>query len=159
MTNQDLPAEQLRVPGVAFLLSQLGFESSRLWRERLEPLGIDPRHAVLLRHVAAEEGRSQQVLGAAMRLPGSRMVALVDELERQGLLERRRSAADRRVNGLFLTAKGHQALDAVMSVSAEHEADLCRGLSQSERQELIALLNRLVIARDLAAGVHPGVSV
>ena len=46
------PAALLRVPGVAFLLSQLGSHSSRLWQERLAPLGLDPRHVVLLRHVA-----------------------------------------------------------------------------------------------------------
>lgn len=84
------------------------------------------------------------------------MVALVDELERQGLLERRRSARDRRANGLFLTPKGNQALAAVMNASAEHEADLCRGLSETERQELIALLTKVVAERDLAVGVHPG---
>ena len=51
-------AARLRVPGVAFLLAQLGFHSSSLWKDRLAPLGMDPRHVVLLRHVAAAEGRS-----------------------------------------------------------------------------------------------------
>jgi hypothetical protein len=62
-------AAHLRVPGVAFLLSQLGFHSTRLWKDRLAPLGVDPRHVVLLRHVAAAEGQSQQALGRAMQLP------------------------------------------------------------------------------------------
>jgi hypothetical protein len=90
MTDQNPsttpPAAHLRVPGVAFLLSQLGFHSTWLWKDRLAPLGIDPRHVVLLRHVAAAEGQSQQALGRAMQIPPSRMVALVDELERAGCL-------------------------------------------------------------------------
>src|SRR4029450_6697910 len=57
------PAAHLRVPGVAFLLAQLGFHSTRLWKDRLAPLGIDPRHAVLLRHVAAAPGRARQAPG------------------------------------------------------------------------------------------------
>jgi DNA-binding MarR family transcriptional regulator len=150
------PATQLRVPGAAFLLSQLGFHSSRLWKERLAPLGVDPRHAMLLRHVAAAGGQSQQALGKAMRIPASRMVALVDELERRGLVERRPSPADRRAHALFLTGEGRRLLDRVMKVSADHEAQLCAGLTRSERERLIELLARVSAEQGLATGVHPG---
>src|SRR5215207_4362801 len=89
-------AGRLMAPGAAFLLSQVGFHSSRLWKDRLAPLGVDPRQVVLLRVVAAAEGRVQQAVGKAMQIPASRVVALVDELERRGLLERRRGGTDRR---------------------------------------------------------------
>jgi DNA-binding MarR family transcriptional regulator len=162
MTDQHpsaIPAAaQLRVPGVAFLLAQLGFHSTRLWKDRLAPLGIDPRHAVLLRHVAAAQGQSQQALGRAMQIPPSRMVALVDELERAGLLERRPSPADRRAHALHLTGDGRRLLDRLMQVSAEHEAQLCAGLTQAERHRLIDLLSRIAAEQGLAAGVHPSVA-
>jgi DNA-binding MarR family transcriptional regulator len=151
-------AAQLRVPGVAFLLAQLGYHSTRLWKDRLTPLGIDPRHAMLLRQVAAAQGQSQQALGKAMQLPPSRMVALVDELERQGLLERRPSPADRRAYALHLSGDGRRRLDRLMQVSAEHEAQLCAGLTQAERQRLIDLLSRIAAEQGLPTGVHPGVA-
>jgi DNA-binding MarR family transcriptional regulator len=151
-------AAQLRVPGVAFLLSQLGFHSTRLWKDRLAPIGLDPRHAVLLRHVAAAQGQSQQALGRAMQLPPSRMVALVDELERAGLLERRPSPADRRAHALHLTGDGRRLLDRLMQVSADHEAQLCAGLTQAERHRLLDLLSRLAAEQGLPTGVHPGVA-
>ena len=154
----DHSPNRLRVPGVAFLLSQLGFQSSRRWRARLEALNLDPRQAVLLRHVAAAEGESQQRLGAAMHIPASRMVALVDELEGAGLLERRRSTADRRSYGLFLTEDGRRMLETVMEISADHEAEISQGLTPKERQELIELLSRIAMEQDLAVGVHPGVT-
>jgi DNA-binding MarR family transcriptional regulator len=161
MTDQNPSAPpsaaQLRVPGVAFLLSQLGFHSTRLWKDRLAPLGIDPRHVVLLRHVAAAEGQSQQALGRAMQIPPSRMVALVDELERAGLLERRPSPADRRAHALHLTGDGRRLLDRLMQVSAEHEAQLCAGLTQAERHRLISLLSRVAAEQGLPTGVHPGI--
>jgi DNA-binding MarR family transcriptional regulator len=141
---------------VAFLLAQLGFHSSRLWKDRLAPLGVDPRQAMLLRHVAAAGGQSQQALGRAMQIPASRMVALVDELERRGLLERRSSPADRRAHALFLTGEGRQVLGTVMEVSAEHEAQLCASLTPAERQQLIALLNQVAAQQGLPSGVHPG---
>ena len=162
MTDQHPPATpsaaHLRVPGVAFLLAQLGFHSTRLWKDRLAPLGIDPRHVVLLRHVAAAQGQSQQVLGRAMHIPPSRMVALVDELERAGLLERRASPADRRAYALHLTDDGRRLLDQLMQVSAEHEAQVCTGLTQAERHRLLDLLSRIAAEQGLPTGVHPGVA-
>jgi DNA-binding MarR family transcriptional regulator len=149
-------AGRLRVPGAAFLLSQLGYHSSRLWQARLAPIGLDPRHVMLLRHVAVEEGRSQQALGEALRIPPSRMVALVDGLEQLGLLRRRPNPDDRRVRTLHLTDDGRRLLDQLMAVSREHERQLTAGLAPAEREQLITLLGRLAAAQGLAEGVHPG---
>jgi DNA-binding MarR family transcriptional regulator len=150
------PAEQLRVPGVAFLLSQLGYHSSRRWKARLAPLGLDPRHVMLLRRLAADEGRSQQALGDALQIPPSRMVALVDALEQRGLVMRQPSPNDRRVRTLHLTQEGRRLLGKVMEISLEHEQQFCRGLRPAEREQLITLLNRLAAGHGLAEGVHPG---
>lgn len=148
---------RLRVPGAAFLLSQVGFHSASLWRERLAPLGLDPL-VMLLRHVAAEEGRSQQALGEALQIPPSRMVALVDDLEQRGLVERQANPTDRRARALHLTREGRRVLAKVMELSAAHKARLSAGLEQGERRGLIALLSRIAAEQGLAAGVHPGVA-
>lgn len=133
--------------------------SGQLWRERMGSLGLDPRHVVLLRLVGAEEGRSQLALGKQMRLPPSRMVAFVDELEDLGLLERRPNPNDRRMRALYLTERGRQTLQKVMTIGAEHEAELTKGLTEVERKELIALLGKVAGAQGLAPGVHPGVAL
>lgn len=151
------PRDRRIVPGAAFLLSQVGIHSARLWGERMGGLDLDPRHVVLLRLVAAKEGRSQQALGEQMRLPPSRMVSFVDELEDQGLLERRSDPGDRRVRALYLTDAGRRTLDRVMRVAAEHEEHMCASLGGAEREQLIALLSRIAAEQGLAPGVHPGV--
>jgi DNA-binding MarR family transcriptional regulator len=153
------PSDRRVVPGAAFLLSQVGIQSSRVWSERMAALGLDPRHVVLLRLIAAEEGRSQQALGDQMRLPPSRMVSFVDELEGRGLIERRADPEDRRVRALYLTAGGRKTLDKVMRASAEHEEHMCAGLGAAEREQLIGLLSRIVTHQGLTPGVHPGVGL
>jgi len=150
------PAEQLRVPGVAFLLSQLGYHSSRRWKVRLAPLGLDPRQVMVLRRLAGDEGRSQQALGDALQIPPSRMVALADALEQRGLLRRRPSPSDRRVRTLHLTKEGRRLLGEIMEISVEHEQELCSGLQPADRDQLLTLLNRLAAEQGLAEGVHPG---
>ncbi len=152
-------ADRRIVPGAAFLMSQVGMHSSQLWRSRMSELGLDPRHVVLLRLVGAGEGRSQLALGKQIRLPPSRMVAFVDQLEDLGMLERRPNPDDRRMRALYLTDKGKQTLEVVTKVSAAHEKHLTKGLTKTEVAELIRLLGRVAGEQGLSPGVHPGVSM
>src|SRR5215217_5082560 len=135
--------DALRVPGAAYLLSQVGAHSSQRWRERLEAIGLDPRSVVVMRHVGAEEGRTQASLSASLAVPPSRIVGIVDDLEQRGLLERRANRTDRRAHALWLTRKGCKLLDEIMAVSRAHEADMCASLSESDRRQLIDLLTAL----------------
>jgi DNA-binding MarR family transcriptional regulator len=148
----------LRVPGAAYLLSQVGAHSSRRWHDRLAPIGLDPRSVLVLRHVGAEEGRTQASLSASLAVPPSRIVAIVDELERRGLVERRANPSDRRAHALWLTSRGRTALDEVMAVSRAHELEICAGLSEADRRQLIELLSLVVSEQGLAIGGHPRIS-
>jgi DNA-binding MarR family transcriptional regulator len=150
--------ESLRVPGAAYLLSQVGAHSSRRWHERLAPIGLDPRSVLVLRHVGAEEGRTQASLSASLAVPPSRIVGIVDELEQRGLLVRRAKPSDRRAHALWLTRRGRKVLDKVMAVSREHEVDICAGLSEADRDQLIELLSVIVSEQGLARGGHPRMS-
>ena len=139
-----------------FLVSQLGFAISRRFGKVLEPLGLEPRQFALLRYVAAAEGHSQQELGAVLQVPASRMVALLDEMEERGLLERRPHPTDRRAKALYLTPGGRTTLTQAMEAAAAFEGEVTAGLSADERQKLVSLLQRLAANLELTFGVHPG---
>jgi DNA-binding MarR family transcriptional regulator len=141
---------------VGFLISQLGFLSSRAFMEALEPAGIDPREFLLMRFVAASEGRSQQALAERLAVPPSRMVALVDRLEEAGLVERRPDPEDRRVRGLHLTRKGRGVLERAGKIAIDYETRLCAGINRQEREQLIDLLQKLQASQTDLGGVHPG---
>lgn len=143
---------------VGFLISQLGFVSSRGFVAALRPLGIGPREWALLRFVAAEEGQSQHALAERLGLPPSRMVALVDQLEEGGLIERRPHPDDRRIRALHLTRKGRSILKRALEIAIEFEGELCAALSERERDRLIDLLQKLQAGRIDRPGVHPGLA-
>jgi DNA-binding MarR family transcriptional regulator len=150
-------AEAARAPrSVGFLISQLGFFSSKRFMEALKPVGIDPREFLLLRFVAASEGQSQQALAERMAIPASRMVALVDHLEEAGFLERRPDPEDRRVRGLHLTRKGRTVLERAGKIAIDYETKLCAGINREEREQLIDLLQKLQKGQTALGGVHPG---
>jgi DNA-binding MarR family transcriptional regulator len=141
--------------GVAFLASQVGAHSPRLWHRRLRDVGLDSRQVMLFWNVAMREGRSQRALAAALGLPSSRIVGLVDELERRGWLVRRVSDRDRRARALYLTPRGHQVLDQIMGLAATHEAELSAGLTAQERHALAGLLAQVAATQGLIPTVHP----
>ena len=138
-----------------FLLVQLGTHRHRRFAERLAPLDLHPRHFGMLSHLAVNEGQSQQTLSIALAIHRSAVVALVDDLERRGLAERRRDPADRRAYTLYLTPPGRQLLAELERAADEDEAELLTALDASERSQLISLLQRVAESQGLPAGVHP----
>ncbi|WP_433801625.1 MarR family winged helix-turn-helix transcriptional regulator [Actinomycetospora sp. CA-084318] len=145
-----------RPSGAAFLLTQLGTHAARRFGERVSAVDLTPPQAGLLRAVARDPGRSQQVLAAQLGTPATRLVALVDALERRGVLERRRNPDDRRLYAVHLTDAGEQLVRDLGRLAAEHEDDLLAPLDAEERRTLATLLGRVAAAEGLTPGVHPG---
>jgi DNA-binding MarR family transcriptional regulator len=143
---------------VGFLLSQVGIYASRRFAERLAAIDLQPPLFRVLNVVDAAEGLSQQAIGDAIQAPASRMVAIVDELERRELIERRPDPGDRRVHALYLTDRGRELLARGRKVARDHEAEVTRGMSKPERERLVSLLQRIVDEQEIGAGVHPGLS-
>ena len=121
----------------------------RLWRashtrtaEALESVGLTPALFALLNVLGAREGATQQEIGAEMGIDRSTMVVLIDELEAKHLAKRRPHPADRRAREVAITAKGRQVLQRARSMALQVEGELLRGLTITERDELLALLRR-----------------
>jgi DNA-binding MarR family transcriptional regulator len=142
--------------GVDFLLAQVGAHAAAKLAERLEPLKLTPAQAGILRVISLEGGLSQQALADLLGMFPSRLVLLLDEMERSGLIERRESAADRRVYALHLAARGKETLKAIGRVVRQHQDALCAALSASERETLAKLLSRIAEEQQLRPGIHPG---
>jgi DNA-binding MarR family transcriptional regulator len=142
----------------AFLLAQIGSHGAASFAERLRVLSLVPADAGILRIIQATEGISQQALGAELGVAPSRLVALIDDLERRGLVERRDQPSDRRSNALYLTSNGRDVLKRIAQVAREHQQALCAALSDNEREQLAQLLKRIADEQGLRPGVHPGFS-
>ncbi|HEU5254254.1 MAG TPA: MarR family winged helix-turn-helix transcriptional regulator [Solirubrobacterales bacterium] len=151
------PIDGDRAPStLAFLLSQVGIHASQRFAERIAAVGLNPPLFRILNLIDAAEGRSQQAIGEGIQVPPSRMVALVDELEQRGLVERRPDPSDRRVRALYLTRKGRSALARGRAIAKAHEEELTQGMREADRLRLTRLLQQMVDQQALGRGVHPG---
>jgi DNA-binding MarR family transcriptional regulator len=82
-------------------------------------------------------------IAAYVGLPKSNITALVDDLEAEGVLRRRRDAADRRITHVELTAKGRALCAREYDAYERSVAALFDALSQTERAAMHAGLERL----------------
>jgi DNA-binding MarR family transcriptional regulator len=143
-------------PGAAFLLAQVGAHAASRFAARLSEVDLIPAHAGIFRILAATPAISQQALATALGAVPSRLVALVDDLETQGLVERRAHESDRRSYALHLTDKGKATMETISRIAREHRQDLLVALSEEEQGALSALLQRVAEQQGLLKGVHPG---
>lgn len=96
--------------------------------------------AVLL--VEANPGMTQSALAGALGIDRSTAVALIDRLQRHGLVRRSKRAGDRRANALALDG-GAALLARLVERLQAHERRIAQDLSAAERRQLIALLKRI----------------
>jgi DNA-binding MarR family transcriptional regulator len=141
---------------LAFLISQVGAHAAGRFAERLEPFGLKPPHIGILGIIAYTDGLSQQALGERLGVFPSRLVGLLDDLEKRGLVERRDSPDDRRTYALFMTPPGRQTFEQIGRVALDHQEALCAALDVSEQETLAGLLRRIAEQQQLTPGVHPG---
>jgi DNA-binding MarR family transcriptional regulator len=158
LVKEKSEAERAKPTGMpaAFLLAQVGAHAAGKFRERLEPLGFQPHDAGILRLLEREPGLSQQDLAAKLRMYASRLVSILDDLEKRGLLERRAAEGDRRLYALHLTAEGKKSLAAIGQAARQHEKELLASLTEEERRELGRVLGKVAEEQGLVRGVHPG---
>jgi DNA-binding MarR family transcriptional regulator len=122
----------------------------------LQELELVPAHAGALRAIAGNAGISQQALASLLGMVPSRLVSLLDDLERRGLVERRDHPNDRRIYAIHLTDVGSRAMAEIGRVARAHDDAVCASLSDKERELLRSLLVRIADDQKLTPGVHPG---
>jgi DNA-binding MarR family transcriptional regulator len=106
-------------------------------------LEVSPGLFGMLVIIEANPGLKQTELAHAAQLDRSSLVPALDKLEARGLVARRASEEDRRVNGLWLTVDGTALLKTLKQRVAKHEQRLARNLSATERSQLVELLQRI----------------
>jgi DNA-binding MarR family transcriptional regulator len=88
------------------------------------------------------------MIADALGYDRSHLVGVLDDLEAQELIERRRDPADRRRHLVTLTPAGKDAVTRLRAVSKQLDDEFFEPLSTEERQELFVLLSRLARYHD-----------
>jgi DNA-binding MarR family transcriptional regulator len=129
-----------------FLLSKMGMVAQKRFADLIDTLGLTPRMWGALNVLDAEGAITQHALCQSVGMDPSSMVSTIDELEAQGLVERRRHPSDRRAHALHITELGEQTLAQGRKLARRAQEELLAPLDTEEREQLHDLLLRLAVA-------------
>ncbi|WP_280723423.1 MarR family winged helix-turn-helix transcriptional regulator [Kitasatospora sp. MAA4] len=135
-------AEALRAT-VVFQLGTLGTLAADRFAAQVEALGLKPKHAGVLAALDAGAAASQQELASRLGVAPSLIVALADQLQELGAVERVRDPEDRRRQVLSLTGEGRRLLACCVGAAETVDAELTAGLSETQRSSLARGLRAL----------------
>ncbi len=137
---------------MSFDENNLGFSllrASRRWRRQLnlqlKPKGITyATWATLVYLQRGGNGITQKQLAEDMQIEGPSLVSHLDYLEKEGLIERRVSARDRRVKTVHLKEEAIRVLDIFDVVAAETRSTLFDGIDEEDIKTCLGVLNRII---------------
>jgi MarR family transcriptional regulator, lower aerobic nicotinate degradation pathway regulator len=125
----------------AALLDHLARRMRLRGESALTPLGLRPRHLVALTMLRDRGGSTQQALATTLRIDRTNLVGLLNELEADKLIERRRSSEDRRRHVVELTRAGAKRLAKAEFALAAVEDEVLGHLNDEQRETLYHLLH------------------
>src|SRR3954454_1096365 len=126
-----------------FLMRKVAMASFEGFAAATAEYGLHPMHFGMLQILEAEEPISQQELGKRAGVDPSTMVARMDVLDENGLVERTRSPDDRRTYEIRLSETGREAPENLRGVAKEHTTRIYGVLTEEERATLQELLLKL----------------
>ena len=131
---------------IGFLLTRAQQRVHRGFLERLEPLGIEPRHFGALRALREAGPITQGTLASLLDVSPATIVTVVDHLEQAGLVSRHRDPTDRRAYLVHLERRAHRVIAEAVTLSDEVIDAELEALSSAERDDLVVLLRRFLAA-------------
>ena len=126
----------------------------RVVRSRLrERFGTTlPRFDLMAQLERHTEGLKMNELSRLLMVTGGNVTAIVDQLEKEGLVERLDEPADRRAFRIRLTRTGERGFAEMAREHEEWVVGLLSGLSRREQDELLRLIAK---AKEHAVEVAP----
>ena len=143
----DMPVPPSLADRPGALLVIAARTGQELAKRRLSPLGLSVQLCGVL-NLLAEGPISQQALGEQLGIDRTTIVELIDQLEKQGVVERRRNPADRRAYALSLTTHGRSVQKRAARAFDAAAADFFGPLKPAEKQAMSDMLRRMIASAD-----------
>src|SRR5919109_4746068 len=137
-----VPPSLLNRPGA--LLTVAARSGQELAKRRLAPLGLTVQMCGVL-NLLAEGPISQQSLGDQLHIDRTTVFEIIDDLEKQGVVVRRRNPADRRSYFIHLTPRGKTVQKRAALAFDAAAAEVFSPLAPGEQRQLADMLRKVVI--------------
>ena len=128
---------------IGFLLNDTARLYRRAFNARTRDSGITALQWRLITYLRRHEGIRQGPLAELIEVEPITLSRMIDRLAEAGLVERRADPADRRAWQLHLTPRANELLSGIRQIAETLTDEAAEGLSEDERDQLIALVERV----------------
>ena len=142
-----LPAELQECLG--FLLARVGIATKLAAFEEFQRAGFGPYQYGVLAVLGEGAKETQATIADTLDVDRGQLVGVLDELEKDGLIERRRDQNDRRRHMVSITPAGKKRLVKMRALVKNVEDSLLGALDTDERATLQDFLQRIAASNDL----------
>lgn len=108
-----------------------------------EGLTLSEEQFRLLMHLLREEGSTQAELARRLDTNKTALTRLLDELQTQGLVERRTDRKDRRAKRVFLSAEGRGLRERLERAARHTSEEAQSGMNRGDQERLFAQLQQI----------------
>jgi DNA-binding MarR family transcriptional regulator len=158
------PVVQPRRPGLpkalltsgSYLLKKVGHVVKERLIDAFEEKGLSAYDYAILSLLNEGSCETQGMIADALGLDRSHLVGVLDELEEQGLVQRRRDQKDRRRQLVRITPAGSEVLKDLRAIAKRVDDEFFEPLDAAERKTLTELLARLAAHHDASRGSTGG---
>jgi len=134
----------VRHESAGYLINQLARLFARNLQEKIKPLGLTTGTFPALLVLWEGDGLTQRTLTEQLDIEQPTMANTLSRMERDGLIVRKKDAADARSQRIYLTdharALQKDALEAALAVNLQ----ALSGLSDTDRKAFIRVMRRLI---------------
>ncbi len=128
---------------IGFLLNDTARLFRRAFNARVRDCGVTALQWRMLIYLGRNQGIRQGPLAELIEVEPITLSRMIDRLSDAGLVERRADPTDRRAWQLYLTPRAQPMLDGMRQTAEALNAEATEGMSDAERSQLSALVERV----------------
>ena len=115
-----------------------------MFNERLIPQGVTRVQWIAMFYLLKYGSMSQKELGDRTDIKESTVARLIDRMESEGLIERIKDKADRRITYINLTPKGKQRVEELLPEGQKMSDFFSNGITEEEIEVFKRVLDKFV---------------
>lgn len=128
---------------IAFITNKSAKKLADEFNRRLQEHGTTRVQWIALFYIGKAGEVSQKELSDYMDIKESSMVRLIDRMEKEELVERRKDSEDRRITKIILTDRGKFLKEELMPIGQEFQNDVVKGISKENLEVFKEVLQRM----------------
>lgn len=129
---------------IGFITSKAAKNLADEFNRRLQEHGITRVQWIALFYIGKSDCVFQKELSNLMNIKESSMVRLIDRMEKEGFVIRKKQEHDRRITMIILTEKGKKFREKVLPLGNEFQENATKGISTEELKIFKRVLEKMV---------------